>query len=326
MGSGLPDAWWFRTDGRRMTRRDWERPDGHVVGVFLNGEEITSPGEHGERVLDDSFIVLFNSSGEEVAFRLPARRFGGAVGARAVHGRAGAGAGRAGVPHARGGAVCRSGRWWCCGGSRDGAPRHLPAPARRRPRLRRRARARPVPARPRHQPPLPVALVPGPARAPRTATTSRTPGASPRSSAARPGSARWPESGLGRDPRHRPEPHGRGRREPLLGRSRAAREVLRRRRRDRPLAALLRHRPPRGGAPGGPGGVRRDAPRWRCGSCARGWWTACASTTPTGSPTPPATCAGCATRAWSGSGSRRSSTRASRCATGRWRGRWATSS
>jgi isoamylase len=76
MGSGLPDAWWFRTDGRRMTRRDWEQPDGHVVGVFLNGEEITSPGEHGERVLDDSFIVLFNSSGEEVGFRLPARRFG----------------------------------------------------------------------------------------------------------------------------------------------------------------------------------------------------------------------------------------------------------
>jgi glycogen operon protein len=76
MGSGLPDAWWFRTDGRRMTRRDWEQPDGHVVGVFLNGEEITSPGQHGERVIDDSFLVLFNASGEDVEFRLPSRRFG----------------------------------------------------------------------------------------------------------------------------------------------------------------------------------------------------------------------------------------------------------
>jgi glycogen operon protein len=59
-----------------MTRRDWEQPDGHVVGVFLNGQEIPSPDEQGERVLDDSFLVLFNAGGEDVGFRLPARRFG----------------------------------------------------------------------------------------------------------------------------------------------------------------------------------------------------------------------------------------------------------
>ena len=35
---GLPDAWWFRTDGRRMTRRDWENPEHRWLGVFLNGE------------------------------------------------------------------------------------------------------------------------------------------------------------------------------------------------------------------------------------------------------------------------------------------------
>jgi isoamylase len=75
MGSGLPDAWWFRTDGRRMTRRDWES-GAQVVGVFLNGLEIPSPGEHGERVVDDSFLVLFNASTEEVGFLLPSRRFG----------------------------------------------------------------------------------------------------------------------------------------------------------------------------------------------------------------------------------------------------------
>src|SRR5439155_206823 len=26
-GSGLPDVWWFRPDGRRMTQRDWQRGD-----------------------------------------------------------------------------------------------------------------------------------------------------------------------------------------------------------------------------------------------------------------------------------------------------------
>jgi isoamylase len=73
-GSGLPDAWWFRTDGRRMTKRDWE--SAHVVGMFLNGEEIAAPDEHGEQVIDDSFLLLFNGSHEDVDFRLPPGRFG----------------------------------------------------------------------------------------------------------------------------------------------------------------------------------------------------------------------------------------------------------
>jgi glycogen operon protein len=76
MGSGLPDAWWFRTDGRRMIRSDWERPEGLVVGVFLNGGEIAEPSVTGERVSDDSFLVLFNASADAVVMTLPARRFG----------------------------------------------------------------------------------------------------------------------------------------------------------------------------------------------------------------------------------------------------------
>src|SRR5262249_25655142 len=34
VGSGLPDAWWLRPDGRRMTQRDWQRGDGHRLGLF----------------------------------------------------------------------------------------------------------------------------------------------------------------------------------------------------------------------------------------------------------------------------------------------------
>ena len=32
--SRLPDAWWFRPDGARMARRDWEQADG-TLGIFL---------------------------------------------------------------------------------------------------------------------------------------------------------------------------------------------------------------------------------------------------------------------------------------------------
>ncbi|HEY1594904.1 MAG TPA: glycogen debranching protein GlgX [Thermoleophilaceae bacterium] len=76
-GSGLPDVWWFRLDGRRMTQRDWQSDDG-VIGVFLNGDEIDTPGPRGEDVRDDSFLLLFNATGEEREFRLPTRRFGAA--------------------------------------------------------------------------------------------------------------------------------------------------------------------------------------------------------------------------------------------------------
>ena len=72
----LPDVWWFRPDGRRMTRRSWDDPDARVLGVFLNGEGLDAVDEHGEEIRDDSFVVLINAHHESVPFTLPSRRFG----------------------------------------------------------------------------------------------------------------------------------------------------------------------------------------------------------------------------------------------------------
>jgi isoamylase len=74
-GSGLPDVWWFRSDGRRMTRADWQSGK-HVVGMFLNGSELVAPGPNGETVEDDSFLLFFNANHEDCAFQVPNRRFG----------------------------------------------------------------------------------------------------------------------------------------------------------------------------------------------------------------------------------------------------------
>jgi isoamylase len=74
--SGLPDVWWFRPDGRRMTQRDWSDPATRTLGVFLNGAEIRSRTEHGERIVDDSFLLLLNTAAEPDVFTLPVRRFG----------------------------------------------------------------------------------------------------------------------------------------------------------------------------------------------------------------------------------------------------------
>jgi glycogen operon protein len=75
-GSGLPDVWWFRPDGRRMTKRDWDDGEGQLLGMFLNGEEIATPDPQGRRIVDDSFVLLFNANHEDHDFTLPGERFG----------------------------------------------------------------------------------------------------------------------------------------------------------------------------------------------------------------------------------------------------------
>jgi isoamylase len=74
--SAPPDVWWFRPDGRKMTRRDWQGAVGPRLGVFLNGAELRTRTARGEPVVDDSFLVLFNAHPEPVSFKLPPRRFG----------------------------------------------------------------------------------------------------------------------------------------------------------------------------------------------------------------------------------------------------------
>jgi len=75
-GERLPDVWWMRPDGRRMTRRDWENGDARAIGVFMNGDEVQMEARRGEELRDDSFLLLFNAHFEDISFRLPARRFG----------------------------------------------------------------------------------------------------------------------------------------------------------------------------------------------------------------------------------------------------------
>jgi isoamylase len=74
--SALPDAWWFRPDGRRMTQRDWNSRETRTLGVFLNGREIRERTPHGEPIFGDSFLLVFNARSEPVVFTLPTRRFG----------------------------------------------------------------------------------------------------------------------------------------------------------------------------------------------------------------------------------------------------------
>nr|WP_031171583.1 hypothetical protein [Streptomyces durhamensis] len=55
----------------RMNEDDWARPDAHAVGLYLNGDAITEPDPLGQKVQDDSLLLLFNACAANVDFTLP---------------------------------------------------------------------------------------------------------------------------------------------------------------------------------------------------------------------------------------------------------------
>ena len=70
---GAPDISWFSPDGRDMTEEDWQTGFAKSLGVFLNGEGIGTPGPQGERIVDRSFVLLFNAHHAPLEFKLPQR-------------------------------------------------------------------------------------------------------------------------------------------------------------------------------------------------------------------------------------------------------------
>jgi glycogen operon protein len=70
-GSDVADLGWFRPDGAAMDDDDWESGFAKSVTVFLNGDAIPDPDERGERVVDDSFFLLFNAHDAPIEFTLP---------------------------------------------------------------------------------------------------------------------------------------------------------------------------------------------------------------------------------------------------------------
>jgi isoamylase len=75
-GEGVSDIAWFRVDGSEMTERDWREGVAKTLGIFLNGEAIPDLDSRGERLVDDSFLVLFNAHHEPATFVMPEERFG----------------------------------------------------------------------------------------------------------------------------------------------------------------------------------------------------------------------------------------------------------
>jgi glycogen operon protein len=56
-----------------MSDDDWDAGFASSVGLFLNGEAITDRDRRGQRVTDDSFLLLFNAHDEPIEWTLPSQ-------------------------------------------------------------------------------------------------------------------------------------------------------------------------------------------------------------------------------------------------------------
>jgi glycogen operon protein len=74
--SELEDVAWFTPGGEEMSGQDWDATSARSVAVFLNGRGIPDRDVRGQRVVDDSFLLLFNAHHESLEFILPTEEYG----------------------------------------------------------------------------------------------------------------------------------------------------------------------------------------------------------------------------------------------------------
>jgi glycogen operon protein len=75
-GSDCTDIAWFTPEGGVMSEDDWRDGPARSMTVFLNGEAIPDPDTRGERVVDDSFLLVLNADPDAVEFTVPAGDYG----------------------------------------------------------------------------------------------------------------------------------------------------------------------------------------------------------------------------------------------------------
>ncbi|MEM8484656.1 MAG: glycogen debranching protein GlgX [Bacteroidota bacterium] len=69
--SGLKDVMWWHPSGREMGEGDWQNDRLRTIGMMLQGDRILRKDATGQRIQDDTFLVIFNASHESVSFVVP---------------------------------------------------------------------------------------------------------------------------------------------------------------------------------------------------------------------------------------------------------------
>ncbi|GAC1609823.1 MAG: glycogen debranching protein GlgX [Mycobacteriales bacterium] len=68
---GVKDLAWFGPDGSELTDSQWWDPAQQTLGMYLDGGGIRTRGPRGERVVDDSFLLVLHTAGQDGHVTLP---------------------------------------------------------------------------------------------------------------------------------------------------------------------------------------------------------------------------------------------------------------
>lgn len=75
-GSKVEDIAWFSPDAVEMSEEHWNVGYAKSLGIYLNGLGIHWTDPKGQRIIDDSFYVIFNAHHEPLDFVLPDAKYG----------------------------------------------------------------------------------------------------------------------------------------------------------------------------------------------------------------------------------------------------------
>jgi isoamylase len=70
---GSKDLAWFHPSGHELTAADWFDSGLRTLGMYLDGRGLRSRGPHGERIVDESYLLVLHSGDNDVSFTLPGR-------------------------------------------------------------------------------------------------------------------------------------------------------------------------------------------------------------------------------------------------------------
>lgn len=74
-GVGLEDIAWFLPEGNEMNDEHWQHDHARSLAVFLNGKGIRSLSDTGEKIVDNSFYIMFNAYWETISYKLPEEKY-----------------------------------------------------------------------------------------------------------------------------------------------------------------------------------------------------------------------------------------------------------